>query len=609
MEERIAEIVASIWTLQREELVKRLNSAHRDIKNLLELEEHYRHGHSDESRLSQSLGGFGEGLLNVSSMSELLSKGDETRAMPPERYERIKQIDAELAKAERELTTYAPSTFTEQFTGDTEKHIEQFEKEANNIAKVCAVVRMAKLESSARFEERHLDFFKRFDWRDLDNGEAALCPATVVFVNAQPGLNLMGKVLELASAGRPLKVLYLSSGVEDLVDVAGERGRATVLQSRFHITTLPLALRNVYFLQCIPNAEPAFEERIKAAICSPRPAVISLFRPGKLVGEKSKELAIQSRAFPQLMHDPDDSPESISSVTLLDNPEITSVWCSSQLDYLCDNDKSAVLNFRITYADFAAVLVPDSFEPLSADVPAEQRTPVADYLDLSRKERERRVPYISIKGSDGRLKQLRVPREVVIGTVERMQLWKMLQELSGVANPLVQTAEQKLRETLTTEKEQALASLQSEVNAKIESREQAAVQAAITNLAKKLSGLAGDPPPKVAAPAAPKPAASSTTINSPEGEKPAPTSDDISEEAWINSVECTSCDDCITLNSQIFAYNENKKAYVKNPRGGPFKDIVRAAEKCPAMVIHPGKPHDPKEKGLDKLIARAAKFQ
>ena len=48
---------------------------------------------------------------------------------------------------------------------------------------------------------------------------------------------------------------------------------------------------------------------------------------------------------------------------------------------------------------------------------------------------------------------------------------------------------------------------------------------------------------------------------------------------------------------------------MKDPRGGPFKDIVRAAEKCTGQCIHPGSPADPAEKDVDKLVKRAAKFQ
>jgi pyruvate-ferredoxin/flavodoxin oxidoreductase len=77
---------------------------------------------------------------------------------------------------------------------------------------------------------------------------------------------------------------------------------------------------------------------------------------------------------------------------------------------------------------------------------------------------------------------------------------------------------------------------------------------------------------------------------------------------WIDSAQCTSCDECIGINPKIFAYDDHKHAFVKNPKGGPYKDLVRAAEKCTAQVIHPGTPFDPKEKDVDKLIKRAAKY-
>ncbi len=67
---------------------------------------------------------------------------------------------------------------------------------------------------------------------------------------------------------------------------------------------------------------------------------------------------------------------------------------------------------------------------------------------------------------------------------------------------------------------------------------------------------------------------------------------------WIESAMCTSCNECININGKIFGYDADKHAYVKDPKGGPYKDLVRAAEKCTAQVIHPGTPLDPKEKDL-----------
>ena len=77
---------------------------------------------------------------------------------------------------------------------------------------------------------------------------------------------------------------------------------------------------------------------------------------------------------------------------------------------------------------------------------------------------------------------------------------------------------------------------------------------------------------------------------------------------WIDTDQCTACDECINLNNKIFAYNDAKKAVIKDPKAGPYRDLVKAAEKCTAQVIHPGLPMDANEKDLDKWVARGGKY-
>jgi hypothetical protein len=42
---------------------------------------------------------------------------------------------------------------------------------------------------------------------------------------------------------------------------------------------------------------------------------------------------------------------------------------------------------------------------------------------------------------------------------------------------------------------------------------------------------------------------------------------------------------------------------------GTYRQLVEAAESCQVSVIHPGKPRNPKEAGLDELLKRAELFQ
>ena len=84
--------------------------------------------------------------------------------------------------------------------------------------------------------------------------------------------------------------------------------------------------------------------------------------------------------------------------------------------------------------------------------------------------------------------------------------------------------------------------------------------------------------------------------------------DFMGNEPYIDTIRCTSCDDCLKVNPKVFIYNDEQQAEIGDAKAGTFKQMVMAAEACPAECIHPGDPLNPKEKGLDKLIKRAEPF-
>jgi len=112
------------------------------------------------------------------------------------------------------------------------------------------------------------------------------------------------------------------------------------------------------------------------------------------------------------------------------------------------------------------------------------------------------------------------------------------------------------------------------------------------------SGVAA---PAVSAPAASgaAPAAATAVVEEEEG---------LALEPYIDTARCTSCEECIKVNKKLFAYNDKKQAYIKDPKAGSFKDLVVSAERCPVRIIHPGSPLNPKEKDLEKLLKRAEPF-
>ena len=79
-------------------------------------------------------------------------------------------------------------------------------------------------------------------------------------------------------------------------------------------------------------------------------------------------------------------------------------------------------------------------------------------------------------------------------------------------------------------------------------------------------------------------------------------------EPYIDSALCTTCNECTNLNPKMFAYNADKQAYIKDPKAGTFKQLVMAAERCSARIIHPGTPLNSKEPDLAKWMKRAEPF-
>jgi hypothetical protein len=151
-------------------------------------------------------------------------------------------------------------------------------------------------------------------------------------------------------------------------------------------------------------------------------------------------------------------------------------------------------------------------------------------------------------------------------------LWHRLQEHAGVHDSHAERLLAREKAAWETEKQQALAALQGAAAAAAPAAEGAAPEAAV----------AAAPDAPVAAPP--------------------------SDEAWIETARCPSCNECQTINDRMFAYNENKQAYIKDINAGTYRQLVEAAEVCQVAIIHPGKPRNPNEPGLDELLQRAQPF-
>jgi len=101
-------------------------------------------------------------------------------------------------------------------------------------------------------------------------------------------------------------------------------------------------------------------------------------------------------------------------------------------------------------------------------------------------------------------------------------------------------------------------------------------------------------------------APAATTVAAPAVAEAAP--EKSSNEPYIETPRCTTCNECTQINDKMFGYDSNKQAYIINPDAGTYRQLVEAAENCQISIIHPGKPRNPKEPGLDELMKRAEAF-
>jgi pyruvate-ferredoxin/flavodoxin oxidoreductase len=353
---------------------------------------------------------------------------------------------------------------------------------------------------------------------------------------------------------------------------------------RKELGLIGMAHRNAYVMQgSSANITHLLEGFIEGLNCR-RPAMFNIYTPcmpehgiGDESAETQSRLALESRAYPLFRFNPDAGSTFEDCLDIDGNPAIDDDWPGYTLRYQDEDGNEAALELPMTFADFAVTegRFLKHFRKAPRDTWNENMVPLHEFMELDADEREDRYPYVWGVDSKNRLMRIMVSEELVRSTQDRLDYWRLLRSLTGTSKAV---DEQAIASRVRTEMAQKLSA--------------------------SLLGLVstGDTASLLEP--------GSTTVADETGVKAAePASAGDYEPAWIDTPECESCDECTRINPKIFAYNAEKKAVVTNPRGGPYRDIVRAAEKCTAGCIHPGTPFDPNEKDLGKLVKRAEKYQ
>lgn len=484
-------------------------------------------------------------------------------------------------------------------------------------------VRVAELEADDRYDPAVQGVYIESFGRDgLSPDEVGVLPVVIAVESLErlAGAD-MANVARLLLSGRPVRVLL---ACEPASSFAPDADHDPLLGSRFEPGMFAVGLRAPIVHQSSPAATAHLVDGFERALRASRPS-LHVIASGVCEGGAEPTVgrwmhagaAADARAHPLFFYDPSPGASWADRFDFGANEQPERDWPEHELDAVDAGGVERPQQLAFTFADFAVLepayrrhlrLIPD-------ECPTADLAPVGEVL-ASPREGDRRVPFVWVADPDGRLHRAAVARRLIDACHDRAECWRTLQQCAGIHDAYAERAAEAERRRASEDADERIAHLKAEHAAELDRVRREEAGQAFERLAQAIVGI--DPAALSAAPArgAPKAPASTGTPAAPAEssapESPAPAAevdDDLGfDEPYIDSILCTSCNDCINLNPRLFTYNANKQAQIGDPSAGKFVELVTAAEKCPARCIHPGKPRDPNEPGLDELVERAKPF-
>ena len=510
-----------------------------------------------------------------------------------------------------------------------------FDEATREAVELARAVRVVRLEAAEAFApERHDAWLERLDWRGLTREELLLVPPVLVLFSGTESLvSALASLSALLLSGRPVQIVVLS----------GDAPQQDPLSYRLEPAYLGVAHREVFVQQGSLAYPLPLAAGFDRALGGRRAALHVIDAPdareasdtagGQLDAWLVASARVSGRAAPLFRFDPEAGSSWARRLHFDENPEPSADWPRDPL--LTTGGGEAALEAAtepsdavFTFAD-AALLDPAwrsqfarADSATGAEAASGELLALADWLRLDAEEAVRRLPFVWGADEGGVQHRLVVSRALASATRDRLAYWRTLEELAGVRNEHVEAAVVRAREEAEERAAREREGLEARHASELAEERAGADQRAVDQLVSILFELgpalspAQDSPPRTAS-ASPGVALRPATAGSPQSAAvalpaavaaAAPVAAGVAEEAWIDTALCTSCDECIRKSPGIFAYNADKQAFIKNPRGGTFRDLVVAAESCTAKIINPGTPWNPAESDLESLRERARAF-
>lgn len=528
-------------------------------------------GRSKE-HLEKSIGGVHGNLFDFSVMSKFLSKTIPKEGFPESRRKRISELLEvlksqkffPLERIEKDSQGNTYSFIFESCSDALETYLARYQK----MIELARAISIAELEIEGHYNStKHDILFEDFGANGLDPVELSLFPDYLVFVNTHPfPASEYARLLEILSSELPIKVLLQTDDI--LEETKSNNGNFISGMGSKQLASMAMGLNDVYVLQSSNSNLYQLREQILDGLRFNGSSLFSIYSGASGKSNLSPYLlsaaAMESRAFPAFVYDPSHGSNWASRFNLQSNSQLDLDWSIHSFQYEASSLLRKKEEIAFTYMDF--ISCDRRYARHFAQVPEskweDSLLPVDESLTREKKGFPDKIPFIYMVDNDNLLQKVIVDERILREARRCREMWRSLQELGGIHNSHAEIL-------LAREKKAWEARMQVEADKQTEAVATVTPSSAVVEV-------------------------------EPERSR---------DEAYIDSPRCSTCNECVTLNNKMFAYDNNRQAYIADVNAGTYAQLVEAAENCQVSVIHPGKPRNPKEPGIEDLLKRAEVFR
>ncbi len=539
-------------------------------------------------RLAASVGDGHSEMFDFEAMSRLLSRAVPHEPMPEARRERIRRLlgvlDSQpfVALPDRESArTAGHEAYGYRFDTCTAA-LAAWRERLPRLVALSSAIEMAQMEIEGRYQpQRHDALFEAYGANGLDPEELSRFPDYFVCLDAGAlDASEQACLMEILASDLPIKLLYR---IDDLFDASrgGPGAFGPGLRAR-QIAHMATGLNQVYVLQSPASNLVRCGQRLADGMQFAGPALFCIFTgakggPSAQAPYLTAAAAMESRAFPAFVYDPSGGSDWASRFSLEWNAQSEADWPVHRFEFEDARHQRMSEDVSYTFADFMAG--DPRFAEHAARLPGvlheEGLGAVGELLLGERRGLPERVPSVRMIDEESRLHTVVVDERLMREARRVREMWHSLQELGGVHNSHARRQLEKERSAWEAD--------------------HAAVPATA-------------PTPSAAAQPGPASDTESALAVPPMVELPAE-AERSRDDAYIETPRCSTCNECTQINPKMFAYDANRQAYIADLKAGTYAQLVEAAESCQVSVIHPGKPSNPNEAGIEELLKRAEAFR